>query len=149
MVRFEKTLVDKFVNGTFRGKREIGRPLKYNIRTKDMTGWIELVFNPRTPVEQYVSQAIRFANPYIFAITYKFHAEKAREAGKYQISDHKSQNLTNADQSHQNKRHWSTLCSRSCTGVILHASGLCSSVASVKLDSNLIYYYRHACRGFV
>lgn len=132
MVRFEKTLVDKFVNGTFRGKREIGRPLKYNIRTKDMTGWIELVFNPRSPVEQYVSQAIRFANPYIFALTYKFHAEKAREAGKYHIANLRSQNLTNADQSHQNEQRWSTLCSRSSTEVTFHSSGLlCSSVASV------------------
>jgi len=30
----EKTLLDKFVNGAFLGKRKIGRPLKYNIRPK-------------------------------------------------------------------------------------------------------------------
>jgi len=83
MPQFEKTLVDRFIQGAFMGKREIGRPIKYNIRTQDTQGWIELVFNPRSPVEQYLSQAIKFANPYIFAMTYKFHVEKAREAGKY------------------------------------------------------------------
>jgi hypothetical protein len=41
------------------------------------------VFNPRTRVEQYISDAMKFAHPYIFAMTYKFHVEKAREAGKY------------------------------------------------------------------
>jgi hypothetical protein len=34
-------------------------------------------------VEQYLSNALRFIHPYLFHITYKFHVEKAREAGKY------------------------------------------------------------------
>lgn len=34
MVRLETTLLDKFINGSFKGKRVIGGPLKYNIRTK-------------------------------------------------------------------------------------------------------------------
>jgi hypothetical protein len=46
-------------------------------------GWVELVFNPRSPLERYISAAIKFINPYLAAFTYKFHAEKAREAGKY------------------------------------------------------------------
>jgi len=29
-----------------------------------------------------MSEAIRFAHPYIFYLTYRFHVEKAREAGK-------------------------------------------------------------------
>jgi hypothetical protein len=28
------------------------------------------------------SQALRFIHPYLFHLTYKFHVEKAREAGK-------------------------------------------------------------------
>ena len=48
MPRIETTLLDRFVNGVFAGKRKIGRPLKYNIRNKGAQGWIELVFNPRT-----------------------------------------------------------------------------------------------------
>ena len=83
MPQLEKTLVDKFVAGAYYGKRKIGRPMKYNIRNQGRTGWIELVFNPRTRVEQYISDAMKFAHPYIFAMTYKFHVEKAREAGKY------------------------------------------------------------------
>ena len=83
MVRLETTLLDRFVNGAFLGKRRIGRPMKYNIRHKGSVGWIELVFNPRTRVEQYLSQALRFIHPYLFAATYKFHVEKAREAGKF------------------------------------------------------------------
>jgi hypothetical protein len=81
MPQLEKTLVDKFVAGAYYGKRKIGRPMKYNIRNQGRTGWIELVFNPRTRVEQYISDAMKFAHPYIFAMTYKFHVEKAREAG--------------------------------------------------------------------
>lgn len=50
-VKLEKSYLDKFVNGYFLGKRQIGRPIKYNIRTKDRQGWVELVFNPRTRVE--------------------------------------------------------------------------------------------------
>jgi len=73
--------LDKFVNKAFLGKREIGRPMKYNIRNQGRTGWVELVFNPRTRVQEYVSDAIKFAHPYIFAMTYKFHVEKAKEAG--------------------------------------------------------------------
>lgn len=78
---FERSLLDKFVNGAFLGKRKIGRPLKYNIRSKGSQGWVELAFNPRTRVEKYVSQALRFIHPYLFWFTYKFHVEKAREAG--------------------------------------------------------------------
>ena len=75
--------MDKFVHGAYLGKRKIGRPMKYNIRSQGRTGWVELVFNPRTQMEKYVSDAMKFAHPYIFAMTYKFHVEKAREVGKY------------------------------------------------------------------
>lgn len=82
MPRIEASLLDKFVNGAFAGKRKIGRPLKYNIRKKGAQGWIEIVFNPRNRVQQYMSDAIRFIHPYLCFITYRFHVEKAREAGK-------------------------------------------------------------------
>ena len=55
MVRFETTLVDKFVNGAFAGKRKIGRSLKPTLRNRGSEGWIELVFNPRNRFEQYIS----------------------------------------------------------------------------------------------
>ena len=84
MPRLESTLLDKFVNGAFVGKRKIGRPLKYNIRHKGAQGWIELVFNPSTKVESYMSELLRFIHPYLFYVTYRFHVEKAREAGKFQ-----------------------------------------------------------------
>jgi len=78
----ERSLLDKFINGAFLGKRKIGRPLKHNIRSKGVQGWVDLVFNPRTRAEQYVSNAVRFIHPYLFYVTYRFHVEKAREAGK-------------------------------------------------------------------
>lgn len=83
MPRLEATLLDRFVNGAFAGKRKIGRPLKYNIRHKGYQGWIELVMNPRNRFEQYMSEALRFIHPYLFFVTYRFHVEKAREAGKF------------------------------------------------------------------
>ena len=78
----EKSLLDKFVNGAFLGKRKIGRPVKYNIRSKGHIGWVELVYNPKNKFESYVSQALKFIHPYLFYITYRFHVEKAREGGK-------------------------------------------------------------------
>ena len=78
----EKSLLDKFVNGAFLGKRKIGRPIKYNIRHKGSIGWVELVYNPKNKFEGYVSQALKFIHPYLFYITYRFHVEKAREGGK-------------------------------------------------------------------
>jgi hypothetical protein len=81
MVRLETTLLDKFVNGAFAGKRKIGGALKPAIRNRGGEGWIELVFNPRNRFEQYISQAVRFAQPYLFYVTYRFHVEKARESG--------------------------------------------------------------------
>jgi hypothetical protein len=55
MVRIETTLLDKFVNGAFAGKRKLGRSIKPIIRNRGMSGWIELVFNPRNRFEQYIS----------------------------------------------------------------------------------------------
>jgi hypothetical protein len=82
MVRLEATLLDKFINGSFAGKRVIGNPLKYNIRTKQSQGWLELVYHPRGRVEEFFSKALRFIHPYLFYVTFRFHAEKAREGGK-------------------------------------------------------------------
>jgi len=33
MPALEKTFLDKLIHGAYLGKRKIGRPLKYNIRT--------------------------------------------------------------------------------------------------------------------
>jgi len=78
----ERTLVDKFVNGAFLGKRKIGRPIKYNVRSRGSQGWVELYFNPKNRFEMATSQAMRFIHPYLFYFTYKFHAEAARDVGK-------------------------------------------------------------------
>lgn len=74
-------LLDKMVNGAFLGKRKMGRPIKYNIRTRGRDGWIELVFNPQNAFEQRASDFVRFMHPYLAFITYRFHVEKAREIG--------------------------------------------------------------------
>ena len=83
MPKLEATLLDRFVNGAFLGKRKIGRPIKYHIRTKTRgQAWVELVFNPRNRFEQKCSEVLRFIHPYLAFVTYRFHVEKAREAGK-------------------------------------------------------------------
>jgi hypothetical protein len=46
---------------------------------------MEIVFNPRNNVEQYVSQTLRFLHPYLAFVTYRFHVEKAREIGMYPV----------------------------------------------------------------
>lgn len=46
MVRLETTLLDRFISGSFQGKRVIGGALKYNIKTKGRQGWLDLVFHP-------------------------------------------------------------------------------------------------------
>lgn len=43
--------------------------------------WLELVYNPRNNVEQYVSKTLKMMHPYLAFVTYRFHVEKAREAG--------------------------------------------------------------------
>jgi hypothetical protein len=80
-MKLERTLLDRFVNGAFLNKRQIGRPLKYNIRSKGRQGWLELVFNPRNKVEMFFSSALRYIHPYLAFCTYRFHVEKARESG--------------------------------------------------------------------
>jgi hypothetical protein len=42
---------------------------------------LELVFNPRSNTEKYISQTLRFIHPYLAFITYRFHVEKSREIG--------------------------------------------------------------------
>jgi len=36
--KLEAGLLDRMINGAFLGKREIGRPIKYNIRDRDNSG---------------------------------------------------------------------------------------------------------------
>lgn len=37
-LKLERGLLDKMINGAFLGKRKMGRPVKYNIRTKGRVG---------------------------------------------------------------------------------------------------------------
>jgi hypothetical protein len=76
----ERSLIDRFVNGALMGKRQIGRPLKYNLRVKE-TGWLDLIFTPRNQFEVQVGNFLRFWYPYLAYVTYRFHVEKAREVG--------------------------------------------------------------------
>jgi hypothetical protein len=48
-MKLERTLFDKWVFGAFMNKRQIGRPLKYNIRTKEKLGYTHffLSFYPK------------------------------------------------------------------------------------------------------
>ena len=80
-MRLERTLLDKYVNGAFLNKRQIGRPLRPNLRHRGHAGWLELVFAPRNRWEQLVSQFIKAMNPYIAFFTYRFHVERARDIG--------------------------------------------------------------------
>ena len=41
-----------------------------------------MVFNPRNRFEKVISKSIRLMMPYLAFFTYRFHVEKAREAGK-------------------------------------------------------------------
>lgn len=81
MVKLGTGLIDKMVHGAFLGKRQMGRPLKHNFRTRGREGWVELVFNPRNAWEMKVSQTLKFIHPFLAFITYRFHVEKARDAG--------------------------------------------------------------------
>jgi len=44
-------------------------------------GWLELMFSPKNRFEEVCGQALRFINPYLSFVTYRFHVEKARDAG--------------------------------------------------------------------
>jgi hypothetical protein len=41
------------------------------------------VFHPQGRLEEVLSKTLRFIHPYLFYITLNFHAEKAREGGKF------------------------------------------------------------------
>ena len=45
--------------------------------------WVEILFNPRSPLEKFVADVMRFVHPYLAFVTYRFHVEKARDAGKF------------------------------------------------------------------
>jgi hypothetical protein len=47
--------------------------------------WVEILFNPRSPIEKIVADVMRFVHPYLAFVTYRFHVEKARDAGKSNI----------------------------------------------------------------
>jgi len=40
------------------------------------------MFSPKNRFEEVCGQALRFINPYLSFVTYRFHVEKARDAGK-------------------------------------------------------------------
>ena len=42
-MKIERTYLDKFINGAFFNKRQIGRPIKYNIRGKGRMGYLFII----------------------------------------------------------------------------------------------------------
>ena len=56
----------------------------YNIfLTFVLFSWVEVLFNPRSPVEKLVADVMRFVHPYLAFVSYRFHVEKARDAGMF------------------------------------------------------------------
>lgn len=45
-----------------------------------------MMFHPKNRTEEFVSRTLRFIHPYLFYVTLRFHAEKAREGG-FRIED--------------------------------------------------------------
>ncbi len=45
--------------------------------------WVEVLLNPRSPVEQLVADVMRFIHPYLALVSYRFHVEKARDVGMF------------------------------------------------------------------
>lgn len=80
-MKFETSLLDKILNKGLLGKRNISRPLKYNIVSKRYRGVLELMYKPRNKFEQYLGKAIHSSLPLLSYFTYRFHVERARAAG--------------------------------------------------------------------
>ena len=40
----ERSLMDKAINGALLGKRKIGRPIRYNLRTKGKVGYVTDIY---------------------------------------------------------------------------------------------------------
>jgi len=59
-------MLDKMVHGAFLGKRQIGRPLKYNIRTRGKAGYV--IYNQ---TQIYISMNISMT--YVLRIILCFH----------------------------------------------------------------------------
>jgi len=74
-VKLERSLLDRAINVAVFNKRQINRPIRYNIRTKGKVGWIEVLFNPRNQLETIIGSFMKFVHPYLSFITYKFHKE--------------------------------------------------------------------------
>jgi hypothetical protein len=77
----EKGLLDKIINKGLLSKRQIGRPLKSNIVTKEGRGVLEMMYQPRNQFEQVLGGVIHGFMPLMSYFTYKFHVERARDAG--------------------------------------------------------------------
>ena len=45
--------------------------------------WVEVLFNLRIPVEKLIADVMRFVQPYLEFVSYRFHVEKARDAGMF------------------------------------------------------------------
>jgi len=56
------------------------------LRRAEANGFMDLVFNPKSSFEMYLSKAWRVAMPYLASMTYKHHVEEARDGG-FRIMD--------------------------------------------------------------
>lgn len=77
----EKGLLDKILNRGLLAKRQIGRPIKYNIVSKEGRGTLEAMYQPRNQLEQIAGRILHGFLPVISYFTYRFHVERARVGG--------------------------------------------------------------------
>ena len=80
-MKFEVNLLDKIINRGMLGKRQLGRPTKFNIVNKQGRGALELMYKPRNRFEEYIGKAIHGVLPMLSYFTYRFHVMRARESG--------------------------------------------------------------------
>lgn len=80
-MKFEANLLDKIISRGLLGRRQVGRPTKFNIVNKQGRGVLELMYQPRNRFEQIIGRAIHAGLPYLTYYTYRVQVERARDAG--------------------------------------------------------------------
>lgn len=80
-MKFEANLLDKIISRGLLGRRQIGRPTKYNLVNKHGRGVLELMYQPRNKFEALIGRAIHTGLPILSYFTYRIQVERARDAG--------------------------------------------------------------------
>jgi hypothetical protein len=85
-MKFESNLLDKIISRGLLGRRQVGRPSKFNIVNKHGRGVLELMYQPRNQFEQVIGKIIHSSLPLLAYYTYRFQTERAR-AGGFRVED--------------------------------------------------------------